>query len=108
MATVEKCDAWLAKGSMGLVADTDCERDAGHENQEGAAAHYGGGAYWLDRAEHARRGPKPTDSELVSLRKVITDTADHVAERDQVHVVLDDVVAEEIARAVAERYGIAT
>lgn len=44
--------------------------------------------------------------ELVALRKLITDTADnYAADHDHV-VVLDDVVADVIAQAVLDRYGI--
>lgn len=47
-----------------------------------------------------------TDAGLVSLRKLITDTADAYAAREDQVVVFDDVVADEIAAAIADRYGI--
>jgi hypothetical protein len=44
--------------------------------------------------------------ELVALRKLITATADdYAADHDHV-VVLDDVVADAIAQAIVDRYGI--
>lgn len=98
------CDAWLAAGALGRARPAFCCRDAGHESER---PHYGDGATWIDEVEHARRGPWVPDPALVSLRKLITDTADAYAAREDQVVVLDDVVADEIAAAIAERYGIA-
>ncbi len=108
MAT-EKCDAWLNVGAMGRTRAARCERDWGHwiDNEEpGQSAHFGDGVLWIDDAKHAGRGPLPPHPELVPLRKLLTDTADAIAARDDAVVVLDDVVAEEMAQAVIDRYGI--
>lgn len=55
-----------------------------------------------------RHQPEPpaVDLEVVRLRKLITDTADNYAQQHDHVVVLDDIVAEEIARVVADRYGL--
>ncbi len=107
MAT-EKCDAWLNVGAMGRTRAAVCERPRGHEDDtdERRTAHFGDGCLWIDEAEHAGRGPLPPHPELVPLRKLLTDTADAIAARDDAVVVLDDVVAEEMAQAVIDRYGI--
>ena len=57
-----------------------------------------------DLWRHQPEPPAVDLDEVVRLRKLITDTADDYAQQHDHVVVLDDVVAEEIARVIAERY----